>query len=229
MQHLYWALLRYITHSKMSTRCGMDTIPVDLLLLGVLFLRSCQHYTRACSEPMVGMTVLEQGFTFLPGGLVNLTSEGILCWGDHLQSSSLTDWNFQRLWPMFNRLLFLNCSSSYQARIALERRRFLEDAAAAVRRQEMWSNMAHEITGEYRSLCAEEVWVTLHKLYWTYPGLRFGRPASLWGCELNTIWVCYVDIVLNAMQFRKTQKRCTQLFNQLFIVKFVPPCSLVEA
>lgn len=45
----------------------------------------------------------------------------------------------------------------YQARIALERRRFLEDAATAVRRQGMWSNMAHEITAEYRSLCAEEV------------------------------------------------------------------------
>lgn len=45
----------------------------------------------------------------------------------------------------------------HQARIALERRRFLEDAATAVRRQGMWSNIAHEITAEYRSLCAEEV------------------------------------------------------------------------
>ena len=44
-----------------------------------------------------------------------------------------------------------------QARIALERRRFLEDAATAVRRQGVWCNMAHDITAEYRSLCAEEV------------------------------------------------------------------------
>ncbi|KAG0591757.1 hypothetical protein M758_1G220000 [Ceratodon purpureus] len=46
-----------------------------------------------------------------------------------------------------------------KARIALERRRFLEDSAAAVRRQDMWSNMAHEITAEYRSLCAEEAFL----------------------------------------------------------------------
>ncbi|XP_024372068.1 AUGMIN subunit 6 isoform X2 [Physcomitrium patens] len=46
-----------------------------------------------------------------------------------------------------------------KARIALERRKFLEDAATAVRRQGMWSNMAHEITAEYRSLCAEEAFL----------------------------------------------------------------------
>jgi len=44
-----------------------------------------------------------------------------------------------------------------QARIALERRKFLENAQAAVQRQAMWSNLAHEMTAEYRGLCAEEV------------------------------------------------------------------------
>lgn len=44
-----------------------------------------------------------------------------------------------------------------QARIALERRHFLENAAAAVRKQSLWSNLAHEMTAEYRALCAEEV------------------------------------------------------------------------
>ena len=44
-----------------------------------------------------------------------------------------------------------------QARIALERRRFLDDAAAVVRRQAVWSSLAHDMTAEYRALCAEEV------------------------------------------------------------------------
>ena len=44
-----------------------------------------------------------------------------------------------------------------QARIVLERRRFLKDAETAVQRQAMWSNLAHEMTAEFRGLCAEEV------------------------------------------------------------------------
>ncbi|THU46620.1 hypothetical protein C4D60_Mb09t06840 [Musa balbisiana] len=43
-----------------------------------------------------------------------------------------------------------------KARIALERRRFLKNANAAVRRQTTWSNLAHEMTAEFRGLCAEE-------------------------------------------------------------------------
>ncbi|WZY89034.1 hypothetical protein YC2023_045769 [Brassica napus] len=43
-----------------------------------------------------------------------------------------------------------------QARIVLERRRFLKDAETAVQRQAMWSNLAHEMTAEFRGLCAEE-------------------------------------------------------------------------
>ncbi|KAI3775647.1 hypothetical protein L1987_45395 [Smallanthus sonchifolius] len=44
-----------------------------------------------------------------------------------------------------------------KARIALERRRFLKNAETAVQRQAMWSNLAHEMTAEYRGLCAEEL------------------------------------------------------------------------
>lgn len=44
-----------------------------------------------------------------------------------------------------------------QARIALERRRFLKNAETAVQRQVMWSDLAHEMTAEFRGLCAEEV------------------------------------------------------------------------
>nr|DAD30666.1 TPA_asm: hypothetical protein HUJ06_009517 [Nelumbo nucifera] len=43
-----------------------------------------------------------------------------------------------------------------KARIALERRRFLKNADTAVHRQAMWSNLAHEMTAEFRGLCAEE-------------------------------------------------------------------------
>eukprot|EP00249_Psilotum_nudum_P019578 c27323_g1_i1 orf=563-2899(+) len=46
-----------------------------------------------------------------------------------------------------------------KARIAIERRRFLEGAVAAVQRQSLWSSLAHDMTAEYRSLCAEEAYL----------------------------------------------------------------------
>ncbi|XP_009772671.1 AUGMIN subunit 6-like [Nicotiana sylvestris] len=46
-----------------------------------------------------------------------------------------------------------------KARVALERRRFLSNAETAVRRQGMWSNLAHELTAEFRGLCAEEAYL----------------------------------------------------------------------
>ncbi|OVA17574.1 HAUS augmin-like complex subunit 6 [Macleaya cordata] len=46
-----------------------------------------------------------------------------------------------------------------KARIALERRRFLKNAETAVHRQAMWSNLAHEMTAEFRGLCAEEAYL----------------------------------------------------------------------
>lgn len=46
-----------------------------------------------------------------------------------------------------------------KARIALERRRFLKNADTAVHRQAMWSNLAHEMTAEFRGLCAEDAYL----------------------------------------------------------------------
>ncbi|KAF7071342.1 hypothetical protein CFC21_076685 [Triticum aestivum] len=46
-----------------------------------------------------------------------------------------------------------------KARIALERRKFLKNANIAVQRQTTWSNLAHEMTAEFRSLCAEEAYL----------------------------------------------------------------------
>ncbi|XP_078437841.1 HAUS augmin-like complex subunit isoform X2 [Wolffia australiana] len=46
-----------------------------------------------------------------------------------------------------------------KARIALERRKFLKTAATAVQRQATWSNLAQEMTNEFRSLCAEEAFL----------------------------------------------------------------------
>ncbi|XP_024393138.1 AUGMIN subunit 6 isoform X3 [Physcomitrium patens] len=43
-----------------------------------------------------------------------------------------------------------------KARIALERKRFMKGATQAVERQTSWSNLAHDMTAEYRALCAEE-------------------------------------------------------------------------
>ncbi|XP_061351957.1 AUGMIN subunit 6 [Gastrolobium bilobum] len=54
-----------------------------------------------------------------------------------------------------------------KARIALERRKFLKNAEMAVQRQAMWSNLAHEMTSEFRGLCAEEAYLQqeLEKLH----------------------------------------------------------------
>lgn len=54
-----------------------------------------------------------------------------------------------------------------KARIALERRKFLRNAETAVHRQAMWSNLAHEMTAEFRGLCAEEAYLQqeLEKLH----------------------------------------------------------------
>lgn len=54
-----------------------------------------------------------------------------------------------------------------KARIALERRKFLKNAETAVHRQAMWSNLAHEMTAEFRGLCAEEAYLQqeLEKLH----------------------------------------------------------------
>ncbi|XP_043725215.1 AUGMIN subunit 6 isoform X2 [Telopea speciosissima] len=46
-----------------------------------------------------------------------------------------------------------------KARIALERRKFLKNAETAVHRQTIWSNLAHEMTAEFRGLCAEEAYL----------------------------------------------------------------------
>ncbi|VFQ67446.1 unnamed protein product [Cuscuta campestris] len=54
-----------------------------------------------------------------------------------------------------------------KARIALERKRFLKNAETAVHRQAVWSNLAHEMTAEFRGLCAEEAYLQqeLEKLH----------------------------------------------------------------
>ncbi|KAL7100582.1 hypothetical protein ACP275_08G005900 [Erythranthe tilingii] len=54
-----------------------------------------------------------------------------------------------------------------KARIALERRRFLKNAETAVQRQVIWSDLAHEMTAEFRGLCAEEAYLQqeLEKLH----------------------------------------------------------------
>ncbi|XP_058102155.1 AUGMIN subunit 6-like [Magnolia sinica] len=46
-----------------------------------------------------------------------------------------------------------------KARIALERRKFIKNANAAVHRQATWSSLAHDITAEFRGLCAEEAYL----------------------------------------------------------------------
>uniref|UniRef100_A0A0D9YRH9 HAUS augmin-like complex subunit 6 N-terminal domain-containing protein n=1 Tax=Oryza glumipatula TaxID=40148 RepID=A0A0D9YRH9_9ORYZ len=54
---------------------------------------------------------------------------------------------------------YLHAAALLPARIALERRKFLKNANIAVQRQTTWSNLAHEMTAEFRSLCAEEAYL----------------------------------------------------------------------
>ncbi|WVZ75771.1 hypothetical protein U9M48_023803 [Paspalum notatum var. saurae] len=54
---------------------------------------------------------------------------------------------------------YLHAVALLPARIALERRKFLKNANIAVQRQTTWSNLAHEMTAEFRSLCAEEAYL----------------------------------------------------------------------
>ncbi|KAG9158956.1 hypothetical protein Leryth_013323 [Lithospermum erythrorhizon] len=67
-----------------------------------------------------------------------------------------------------------------KARIALERRRFLKNAETAVQRQATWSNLAHEMTAEFRGLCAEEAYLQqeLEKLY--EPRNKVKMEGELW-------------------------------------------------
>lgn len=40
----------------------------------------------------------------------------------------------------------------------------MREAAQAVQRQASWSSLAHDMTAEYRSLCAEEVNIPVHHI-----------------------------------------------------------------
>ncbi|XP_073006591.1 AUGMIN subunit 6-like [Typha latifolia] len=57
-----------------------------------------------------------------------------------------------------------------KARIALERRKFLKNANNAVHKQTTWSNLAQEMTSEFRGLCAEEAY--LHQQLEKLQGMR---------------------------------------------------------
>ncbi|KAL6552916.1 hypothetical protein OROGR_006758 [Orobanche gracilis] len=67
-----------------------------------------------------------------------------------------------------------------KARIALERRKFLSNAEIAVQSQAMWSDLAHEMTAEFRGLCAEEAYLQqeLEKLHDLRNKVKLG--GELW-------------------------------------------------
>lgn len=67
----------------------------------------------------------------------------------------------------------------------MERRKFLKNANIAVQRQTTWSNLAHEMTAEFRSLCAEEVHDNFHRVYLGY--VRHTYPFFL--SLIVSIWI----------------------------------------
>ncbi|PSS35272.1 AUGMIN subunit like [Actinidia chinensis var. chinensis] len=95
-----------------------------------------------------------------------------------------------------------------KARIALERRRFLKNAETAVQRQAMWSNLAHEMTAEFRGLCAEEAYLQqeLEKLHDLRNKVKL--EGELWD-----------ELVSSSSQNSHLVQRATRLWDSLLVRK----------
>ncbi|KAL1536530.1 AUGMIN subunit 6 [Salvia divinorum] len=91
-----------------------------------------------------------------------------------------------------------------KARIALERKRFLKNAETAVQRQAMWSDLAHEMTAEFRGLCAEEAYLEqeLDKLHDLRNKVKL--EGELWD-----------DLVSNSSQNSHVVQRVTHRWDSL--------------
>ncbi|KAJ8767959.1 hypothetical protein K2173_020899 [Erythroxylum novogranatense] len=91
-----------------------------------------------------------------------------------------------------------------KARIALERRRFLKNAETAVQRQAIWSNLAHEMTAEFRGLCAEEAYLQqeLEKLHDLRNKVKL--EGELWD-----------DLVSSSSQNSHLVSKATQLWDSI--------------
>ncbi|KAK4360799.1 hypothetical protein RND71_019751 [Anisodus tanguticus] len=91
-----------------------------------------------------------------------------------------------------------------KARIALERRRFLKNAEIAVHRQATWSNLAHEMTAEFRGLCAEEAYLQqeLEKLHDIRNKVKL--EGEMWD-----------ELVSNSSQNSHMVQRATRLWDSL--------------
>ncbi|XP_073294062.1 AUGMIN subunit 6-like [Primulina huaijiensis] len=91
-----------------------------------------------------------------------------------------------------------------KARIALERRRFLKNAETAVQRQAMWSSLAHEMTAEFRGLCAEEAYLQqeLEKLHELRKKVKL--DGELWD-----------ELVSSSSQNSHMVQRATRLWDSL--------------
>ncbi|EFJ38301.1 hypothetical protein SELMODRAFT_437244 [Selaginella moellendorffii] len=77
-----------------------------------------------------------------------------------------------------------------KARIALERRRFLQGASAAVHKQALWSSLAHDMTAEYRALCAEEAYLhqELEKMQELQSSRAFANQKVTSASRATTLW-----------------------------------------
>ncbi|KAF7801657.1 AUGMIN subunit 6 [Senna tora] len=103
-----------------------------------------------------------------------------------------------------------------KAWIALERRKFLKNAEAAVQRQRMWSNLAHEMTAEFRGLYAEEAYLQqeLKKVH------NFRNKVKLEGELWN-------DLLSSSSQNSNVVSKANRLWESLLAHK-VPTTSVNE-
>ncbi|KAL0381791.1 UNVERIFIED_CONTAM: AUGMIN subunit [Sesamum angustifolium] len=100
-----------------------------------------------------------------------------------------------------------------KARIALERKQFLKNAETAVQRQALWSNLAHEMTAEFRGLCAEEAYLhqELEKLHDLRNKVKL--EGELWD-----------ELVSSSSQNAHMVQRATRLWDSLLSRKNASLC-----
>ncbi|KAM7274519.1 hypothetical protein ACFE04_016385 [Oxalis oulophora] len=99
-------------------------------------------------------------------------------------------------------------TQSTAARIALERRKFLKNAETVVQRKAMWSNLTHEMTTEFRGLCAEEAYLQqeLEKLHDLRNKVKM--EGELWN-----------DLVSTSSQNSHLVSKATRLWESILVRK----------
>ncbi|OEL28836.1 AUGMIN subunit 6 [Dichanthelium oligosanthes] len=151
--------------SSLATCCGPRNLGgLNRNLISKKMFSSYRDYNTLNRKPII-MDPGQDTNQMKLGNQLDYTPFVSYRWGQiDLSFTNIVDPNLRNTYP-FNEAqngIFFGFLLSYlwsKARIALERRKFLKNANIAVQRQTTWSNLAHEMTAEFRSLCAEEAYL----------------------------------------------------------------------